>query len=125
MPSVRSVHDRRSSSTLKLFAAGGAASAVAVSTCGVLPLALGSLGFGGTLASRLGVLAAYQTPFRLAAVALLGAGFWFVFARRPTKSEGATCAPGHTAGWVKLVLWAGTLVLAVVLSETVWRRWLA
>ena len=109
---------------LKLFAAGGAASAVAASTCCVLPLALGFLGVGGTLASILGVLAPYQTVFRLAAIALLGAGFWLVYARRPALSEGATCAPGHSAGWAKPVLWAGALVLAIVLGEPIWGRWL-
>ena len=109
---------------LKLFAAGGTASAVAASTCCVLPLALGSLGFGGTLASGLGVLAPYQTLFRLAAVALLGAGFWLVYARRPVISEAATCAPGHSAGWAKPVLWAGAIVLTIVVSEPFWGSWL-
>lgn len=107
---------------LKLFATGGALAALAASTCCVLPLALGALGIGGTFASSLGVFAPYQTAFRIAAIALLGAGFWFVYARRPVVAVGAACAPSRAAGWAEPVLWTGALVLATVLSEPVWGR---
>ncbi len=110
---------------LKIFAAGGAAAAFAASTCCVLPLALGTLGLGGSLASSFGVLAPYQFVFRLAAIALLGAGFWLVYGRRSVAAEGAACASLGTTGWSRPVLWAGAIVLGVVLSEPVWGRWLA
>ena len=73
----------------KTLAAGGLLAAVAASTCCVLPLALGSLGLGGALVAGLGVLAPYQTVFRLAAVALLGAGLWLAYARKPVLADGA------------------------------------
>ena len=107
------------------LAAGGLVAAVAASTCCVLPLALGSLGLGGALVAGLGALAPYQTAFRIAAIALLGAGFWLAYAKKPALAEGAACAPSVTAGWAKTVLWGGTAVLAVVLSEPLWARWLA
>ncbi len=78
---------------LKLFAAGGAVAALAASTCCVMPLALGTLGLGSTFASSLGVLAPYQTTFRLAAIALLGAGFWLAYARRAVGAHAAACTP--------------------------------
>ncbi len=109
----------------KTLAAGGLLAAIAASTCCVLPLALGSLGLGGALVVGLGVLAPYQTMFRLAAIALLGAGLWLAYARKPVLADGAACAPCRSAGWTKPTLWAGAAVLSVVLSEPVWARWLA
>ena len=109
----------------KTFAAGGLLAAVAASTCCVLPSALGSLGVGGALVAGLGVLAPYQTLFRLAAIALLGAGLWLAYTRKPVFAEGAACAQSRSAGWTKPVLWVGTAVVSVVLSEPVWARWLA
>ena len=110
---------------LKALALGGAAAAVAASTCCVLPLLFGSLGLGGALVAGLGVLAPYQTVFRIVALALLGAGFWLIYSRKPALADGAVCAPGATAGWARPVLWAGAAVLAVVLSEPLWARWVA
>ena len=107
------------------LAAGGLVAAVAASTCCVLPLALGSLGLGGAAVAGLGVLAPYQVVFRIAGVALLGAGLWLAYARKPALVEGAACAPGKTAGGAKPVLWGGVAVMAVVLSEPLWMRWLA
>ena len=109
----------------KTLAAGGLLAAVAASTCCVLPLALGSLGVGGTLVAGLGVLAPYQTAFRLAAIALLGAGLWLAYARKPILADGAVCTSSRLVGWTKPVLWVGAAVLSVVLSEPVWARWLA
>ena len=110
---------------LKLFAASGTVAALAASTCCVMPLALGSLGLSGTVASGFDVLAPYQTVFRLAAVGLLAGGFWLVYAGRPVLAEGAACPTATAGAWSKPVLWAGALVLAIVLSEPVWGRWLA
>ena len=109
----------------KALAAGGLVAAVAASTCWVLPLTLGSPGLGGALVEGLGALAPFQTLFRIAAIALLGAGFWLAYAKKPALAEGVACVPSATAGWAKPVLWAGTAVLAVVLSEPLWARWLA
>lgn len=109
---------------LKLSVAGGAFAAFAASTCCVLPFVLGTLGLGGVLASSLGVLAPYQTAFRIAAVALLGAGFWMTYARQHASADGTVCAPDLAVGWVRPVLWGGAAILAVVLSEPIWGRWL-
>ena len=109
----------------KTLAASGLLAAVAASTCCVLPLALGSLGVGSMLVAGLGVLAPYQTVFRLTAIALVGAGLWLAYTRKPFLADGAACTPRRSAGWTKPVLWVGAVVLSVVLSEPVWARWLA
>lgn len=97
--------------------------AIAGSTCCVLPLALGSLGIGSTIAADLGVLAPHQTAFRLAAVTLLGAGFWLAYSRRSVLTDGAACTPRRSAGRTKAVLWLGSAILAAVLSEPIWSGW--
>ena len=84
-----------------------------------------SPGVGGTLVAGLGVLAPYQTVFRIVAIALLGAGLWLAYTRKLVFADGAPCAPSRLAGWTKPVLWVGAAVLSVVLSEPVWARWLA
>lgn len=98
--------------------------ALAASTYCVLPLALGSLGIGSAVVASLGVLAPYQTAFRLASIALLGGGFWLAYARRPVLVDGAACAPRRFSAWTKPALWLGTAKLAAVLNEPVWSRWL-
>lgn len=110
---------------LKALALGGAAAAVAASTCCALPLVLGSLGLGGALVASLGVLAPYQTIFRVAALVFLGAGFWLLYVGKPVLADGTACAPGKGGGWARPVLWTGAVVLAVVLSEPLWARWVA
>ena len=109
----------------KTLAAGGLLAAIAASTCCVLPLALGSLGLGGAVVAGLGVLAPYQTVFRFAAIVLLGGGLWLAYTREPVFPDGAACVPSRSAGWTKPVLWVGAAVMSVVLSESVWARWLA
>lgn len=109
----------------KALAVGGLLAAISASTCCVLPLALGSLGIGSAAVADLGVLAPYQTAFRLAAVGMLGAGLWLAYTRSPVLVDGATCAQRPSTGWTKPILWLGTAVLAAVLSQQVWSRWLA
>ena len=89
------------------------------------PWLLARLGLGGALVAGIGALAPYQAAFRIAAIVLLGAGFWLAYAQKTELTEGVACAPSATAGWAKPVLWAGTAVLTVVLSEPLWARWLA
>jgi mercuric ion transport protein len=109
---------------IKWLATIGTTAALAASTCCVLPLTLGALGLSGSLISGFDGLAAYQTPLRLLALALLTTGFWMVYVRSPVARTGAACAPTPTAGWTKPVLWSGALVLTVVLSEPLWASWL-
>ena len=108
----------------KVLAAGGLFAALGASTCCVAPLVLAGLGLGGAVTS-LGVLAPYQTAFRIAAIALLAAGFWLIYARGSVPAEGEACPPTPALGWAKPVLWTGAGLMALVLTSAWWERLLA
>lgn len=109
----------------KALAVGGLLAALAASSCCVLPLGLGVLGIGGTLVSALGVFAPYETLLRLLATALLGGGFWLVYATRPEGAAGEVCKPTRMIGWAVPVLWAGAALMALVLTAPMWDRFVA
>lgn len=102
-----------------LLAGVGLLSATAASACCVLPIALGAAGLGGTWLSTLTIFAPYRTVLRIAAILFIGAGFWIVYARRPTAVEGAAC-PAVPPRLTKALLWAGLIVLLIVLSADWW-----
>ena len=98
-----------------LLAAGGVMSAVAASTCCVVPLALVSAGVSGAWIGSLTALAPYQPLFIAVAVACLGAGFWLAYRRAPETCQTGACA-GSSAqrqGRVKAVLWLGAILVAL------------
>ena len=112
----------------KLLAAGGAVSALAASTCCIVPLALVSAGVGGAWIGNLTALAAYQPLFLAIAVASLGAGFWFVYRPAP-----AACAIGNgsmrtgrrwltSVLWIKGILWFGATLVALSIGVEVGGR---
>ena len=71
----------------KLLVVGGVASALAASSCCIVPLALVSVGVSGAWIGHLTALAPYQPIFLVLAVGCLGAGFWMVY--RPSVKAGA------------------------------------
>lgn len=103
----------------KLLAVGGVVSALAASTCCIVPLALVSVGVSGAWIGNLTALAPYQPIFIALAVASLAAGFWMVY--RPaarTRAAGACAVPPWgrfvmSALWVKSVLWIGAALVAL------------
>ena len=103
-----------------LLAGGGLLAAVAASTCCVLPLSLAAVGLGGAWLSTLSVLAQYAMEFRVLAVLLLGAGFWFAYTRRPAGSKAAACPTMPSERATKALLWTGAIVLSLVLSSGWW-----
>lgn len=102
-----------------LLAAGGILSALAASTCCVIPLTLVSVGVGGAWIGSLTALAPYQPIFVALAIACLGAGFWLVYARAPKACATGVCAdpnPGQfirTTLWVKGILWLGATLVTL------------
>lgn len=87
-----------------LLAAGGVVSAVAASTCCIVPLALVSVGVSGVWIGKLTALAPYQPIFIATAIACLGAGFWLVYRRIPKKCETEGCADARSDHLIKSVL---------------------
>ena len=101
----------------KYLAAGGVLGAIAASSCCVLPLLLVSLGVTGTWIGSLSVLAPYKPVFVAATAALLGYGYYLVY----WKPQHA-CAPDEACArplpnrFVKLALWAATVLVVVAAS---------
>jgi len=98
-----------------LLAAGGVMSAVAASTCCIVPLALVSAGVSGAWIGSLTALAPYQPLFIALAVACLGAGFWLAYRPAPETCQSGACA-GSSAprrSWVKAILWLGAILVAL------------
>jgi mercuric ion transport protein len=70
-----------------LIAAGGVLSALAASSCCILPLTVFSLGVSGAWIGNLTQLAPYQPCFMLATIVFLACGYWLVF-----RSSKLACA---------------------------------
>ena len=101
----------------RLLAVAGVASALAASSCCIVPLLLASLGVSGAWIGNLTALAPYQPLFVVAALACLATGFWLVY--RPAATRAAACAIPRIgrfvigALWVKGALWAGAVLVAL------------
>jgi mercuric ion transport protein len=102
-----------------LLAAGGLVSALAASTCCIVPLALVSVGISGAWIGSVSALAPYQPLFLAVAAVSLGTGFWLVYRRPSPECEAGACA---TAGagrlitsvlWIKGILWLGATLVAL------------
>ena len=104
----------------KLLVVGGVASALAASSCCIVPLVLVSVGVSGAWIGHLTALAPYQPVFILLAVACLGAGYWVVYRPTVKAGVGSVCATPRwgrfvmRAVWIKAFLWIGSVL--VVLS---------
>lgn len=104
------------------LAAGGVVSALAASTCCIVPLALVSVGVGGAWMGGLTALAPYQSIFLGLAVVSLGASFWLVYRRAPLACADGACVGSGTirllksALWVKGLLWLGAALVALTVG---------
>ena len=100
-----------------LLAAGGLIGGVLASSCCVLPLALVSLGISGAWIGQLTALSPYQPYFLIAALALLGAGFWQAYWRKPEVClPNSACAKPRSGAVAKSVLWIGTFFVVAALT---------
>ena len=100
----------------KYLAVGGVLGAIAASSCCVLPLVLVSLGATGTWIGGLSVMAPYK-PFVVAGtVALLSYGYYLVYRPQRTCAPDEVCARPLPSRFVKLALWAATVLVVVAAS---------
>ena len=96
-----------------LFATGGLIGAFLASSCCVPPLLFVSLGLSGAWIGQLTALSPYQPYFLVSALALLGAGFWQAYRRKPEVcAPGTICAKPAAGRLTKSVLWIGTVLVA-------------
>lgn len=99
-----------------LMAAGGLVSALAASSCCVLPLILFGLGVSGAWIGNLTQLAPYQPYFIAVTLGFLCSGYWLVY--RSSNAEcvdGAICVRQLPSRFVKIGLIVATmLVIAAI-----------
>ena len=101
----------------KLLATGGILSALAASSCCIIPLALVSAGVSGAWLGNLAALAPYQPIFMTIAVVCLGAGFWLVYGRKETACETPPSVPSNRNHFIKSILWVkGVLWIGAILA---------
>jgi mercuric ion transport protein len=99
----------------KLAVAGGLLSALAASSCCVLPLVLFTLGAGGAWVGRLTALAPYQPVFVIIALGCLAYGFWTIY-RTPACAKADSCARPGSDRLLKAGLWTSTIIVAAALA---------
>ena len=99
-----------------LIAAGGLFSALAASSCCILPVVMFSLGISGAWIGNFTRLAPYQPYFLAATTVLLGTGYWLVHrASKRVCVESEACARPLPNRLVRIVLVVATvLVLAII-----------
>ncbi len=99
-----------------LVSLGGIVTAIAASSCCVLPLVLFTLGISGAWISNLTALAPYQPYFVVVTLACLVAGFAMVY-RKPKAAclPGSSCARPASDRFAKLSLWTATVIITAAL----------
>ena len=101
-------------------ATGGLLSAVAASSCCMLPLLLFTLGASGPWIGTLVRLAPYQPYFIAVAVACLGWGYWLMH-RSSNKECAAACSTQSTRKFATPALVLATiLVVAAIAFNFLW-----
>jgi mercuric ion transport protein len=106
----------------RLLAATALLSAIAASSCCVLPLLFVSVGISGAWIGSLTVLAPYQPIFLATAAVCIAAGFWSVYRRSQAACAGRDCGTPESRRATKAALWVGVVVLLVAGSAEWWAR---
>lgn len=101
------------------FAAGGLAAGLLASSCCILPLALVSVGIGGTWMSYLTALSPYQPYFLGAAVLSIGAGLWRAYRTPKECAPGSLCSRSAAGRVTKSVLWISAGLVAAAASVNI------
>ena len=100
-----------------LMAVGGLLSALAASSCCILPLVLFGLGVSGAWIGNFTQLAPYQPYFILATVSFLACGYWLVYrSSRLACADNAECARPLPNRLVKASLIVATILVGAALS---------
>ena len=107
---------RHERSRTRFVAAGGMLSALAASSCCILPLVLFSLGISGAWIANLTALAPYKPYFAAATLGLLGYGYYLVYVRPSRACADGSCARPLPNRLVKLSLWLATVLVVVALA---------
>jgi len=107
---------KNESTRTKLVATGGILSAIAASTCCVIPLVLFSLGVSGAWIGVLTSLSPYKPIFIAISVGFLGCGYYLVYLKpKATCAQGSACARPVSNLLVKSSLWFATTLVAIAI----------
>lgn len=98
------------------IAAGGILGALAASSCCILPLVLFSLGISGAWIANFTALAPYKPYFAAGTIALLGYGYYLVYARPMRACADGSCTRPLPNRLVKSALWIATALVMAALS---------
>ena len=104
-----------------LLATGGAIAALMASSCCIVPLALVTLGIGGTWVGTLTALEVYKPYFLFVTACLLAAGFWHVYFRaKPACVDDSFCARPTSSRITKAALWSATVLALLSATVNLW-----
>jgi mercuric ion transport protein len=111
------VGERRRVQRQYLIAASGILSAVAASSCCIVPLILFGLGIGGAWIGNLTALAPYKPLFVAGTAGIVGNGLYLVY-WKPGQAcaDGAACARPIPSRFVKLALWFATALVVAAFA---------
>jgi mercuric ion transport protein len=102
------------------LAGGGLIASILATSCCLLPLALVSIGVGGSWMSSLTSLSPYQPLFLAVSVAAIGTGLWRAYRKPKECAPGTLCKVPAVTRTTKAVLWLATCVaLSAMLSNSV------
>ncbi len=100
-----------------LASVGAVFSAIAASSCCILPLALFAIGVGGAWIGNLTALAPYQPVFVTVGSGFLGYGFYSVYRKPKTAcADGDTCGAPPSSRIAKTALWMATALIAAAVA---------
>lgn len=103
------------------LATGGLIGAVLASSCCVIPFALISLGISGAWIGTLSALEPLKPLFATVTIALIAAGFWHVYFRKPEEcKDGSYCARPGSSRLTKSALWLATAIVLIALTIDFW-----
>lgn len=109
----------------RFTAIGGVFSALAASSCCLVPLALFSVGISGAWIGNLTALAPYQPYFIAVALGFIGYGFYAAYWKpKATCADGAMCARPLPGRAVKIALWGATTLVAAAAAFRYVAPWL-
>jgi copper chaperone CopZ len=116
-PELEVAAARSASDSAGLLSSGGAVvAAILASACCWLPLAL--IGLGASTVGVAGFFEAYRFYFLAATGVLLGAGFYFVYIRKPKCAPGSACAVPNPRlkRFNKITLWVAAAMVVLFAS---------
>ncbi len=98
---------------MRSLAGGGLIASILASSCCILPLALVSIGVGGSWMSGLTGLSPYQPLFLAISAAAIGTGLWRAYRKQNVCAPGTLCEVPAVTRTTKAVLW---IAAAIALS---------